>query len=49
VPHERAEEFFAAANEPKELRWYEAGHGLNEEATQERIAWLAKVLSLTEK
>jgi len=40
VPRERAEEFFAAAREPKELRWYQAGHGLNEEATQERVAWL---------
>jgi dienelactone hydrolase len=49
VPRERAEEFFAAAKEPKELRWYEAGHGLNEEATQERMAWLTKALSLEEK
>jgi dienelactone hydrolase len=49
VPRERAEEFFAAANEPKELRWYEAGHGLNEQATQERMAWLTKALSLVEK
>ena len=46
VPHERAEEFFAAAKESKELRWYEAGHELNEEATQERMAWLTKALSL---
>jgi dienelactone hydrolase len=49
VPRERAEEFFAAAKEPKELRWYEAGHGLNKDATQERMAWLAKALSLSEK
>jgi dienelactone hydrolase len=49
VPRERAEEFFAAAGEPKEIRWYEAGHGLNEAATQERMAWLSKVLSLSEK
>jgi hypothetical protein len=49
VPRERAEEFFAAAKEPKKLRWYEAGHGLNEKATQERMAWLAKALSLVEK
>ncbi len=49
VPRERAEEFFAAAKEPKELRWYEAGHGLNEQATQERVAWLTKALSLVEK
>ena len=49
VPRERAEEFFAAAREPKEIRWYQAGHGLNEEARQERIAWLTKALSLTEE
>jgi dienelactone hydrolase len=49
VPRERAEEFFAAAKEPKELRWYEAGHGLNENAMQERMAWLVKALSLLEK
>lgn len=47
VPRERAEEFFAAAGEPKEIRWYEAGHGLNDKATQERKAWLTKSLSLT--
>ena len=29
VPRERAQEFFAAAGEPREIRWYEAGHGLN--------------------
>lgn len=49
VPRERAEEFFAAAKDPKELRWYEAGHGLSEEATQERMRWLSKALSLVEK
>ncbi len=40
VPIERAEEFYAAAKEPKEIRWYEAGHGLNAQATADRIAWL---------
>lgn len=49
VPRERAEEFFAAAGEPKEIRWYQAGHGLNEEATRERIAWLSKSLSLSKE
>jgi fermentation-respiration switch protein FrsA (DUF1100 family) len=47
VPRERAEEFFNAAREPKEIRWYEAGHGLNESATQERIDWLINSLLLT--
>ena len=48
VPRERAEEFFAAAREPKELRWYQAGHGLNEESTRERIEWLTDNLRLSD-
>ncbi len=46
VPKERAEEFFAAAREPKELRWYDSGHGLNESAAGERKAWLKERLRL---
>ena len=46
VPKERAEEFFAAAKTPKEMKWYEAGHGLNEAATVDRIAWLKQKLNL---
>lgn len=46
VPKERAEEFFAAARQPKLMKWYEAGHGLNEQATQDRQAWLKQRLGL---
>jgi len=46
VPKERAEEFFAAAKDPKEMKWYEAGHGLNEAATQDRKVWLKQKLDL---
>jgi predicted esterase len=46
VPKERAQEFFAAAQEPKEMRWYDAGHGLNETATQDRKDWLKRSLGL---
>jgi len=46
VPKERAEDFFAAAKAPKEMKWYEAGHGLNEEATRDRKAWLKEKLGL---
>jgi dienelactone hydrolase len=42
VPQNRAQEFFDAARDPKELRWYDAGHGLNEQATRDRIAWLVE-------
>ena len=46
VPLERAEEFFAAAQEPKEMKIYESGHGLNEEATRDRKDWLKNKLGL---
>lgn len=46
VPKERAEEFFEAAIKPKEMKWYEAGHGLNLTATQDRKAWLKEKLGL---
>lgn len=49
VPKERAEEFFAAARDPKEMKWYEAGHGLNEDATRDRKAWLKDKLRLTQE
>ena len=46
VPKERAEEFFAAAREPKEMKWYESGHGLNEAAALDRKNWLKEKLRL---
>jgi predicted esterase len=46
IPKERAEEFFNAAQEPKEICWYESGHGLNERATIDRIDWLREKLAL---
>lgn len=46
VPKERAEEFFAAATEPKEMKWYESGHALNQDATLGRKAWLKENLGL---
>jgi dienelactone hydrolase len=49
VSRERAEEFFAAAKEPKEMKWYEAGHALNPDATQDRKIWTTKKLRLEEE
>lgn len=49
VPIERAEAFFGAAPEPKELRWYDAEHGLNEEATADRMEWVAGQLGLEDE
>ena len=46
VSKERAEEFFVSAKNPKEMKWYESGHGLNEEATHDRKKWLKQKLDL---
>jgi dienelactone hydrolase len=46
VPKERAEEFFAAAKDPKEMKWYESGHRLNQDATRDRKAWLKEKLGI---
>lgn len=46
VPQERAEAFFVAAKGPKEIKWYDAKHGLNEDATRDRKAWLKQKLGL---
>jgi len=46
IPKERAEEFFQAAREPKKMKWYGAGHGLNEDATRDRKVWLKEKLGL---
>jgi dienelactone hydrolase len=46
VPKERADEFFTAAKEPRELQWYDSGHGLNEVAAADRKKWLRQQLGL---
>jgi len=43
---ERAREYYAIVSEPKELKFYEAPHGLNAAARRGRIAFLVKELSL---
>jgi hypothetical protein len=40
VRPEQAMRLFEAASEPKELRWYDAGHWLPDAATQDAAAWL---------
>jgi uncharacterized protein len=47
VPAYRADALWRAAPEPKERRWYDAGHGLPPEAWADRMAWLAAHLGLT--
>lgn len=43
---EQGREVFEQAGDPKSLKWYDAGHSLNEAARRDRIAWLAERLSL---
>ena len=40
VPVADAEEVHAAAPEPKTIRWYDAGHSLNQQALFDRHEWL---------
>lgn len=40
VRPEQATRLFEAAEEPKELRWYEAGHWLPDAASRDAAAWL---------
>jgi dienelactone hydrolase len=42
--HAEAESLVAAAQEPKKLAWYEAGHGLNKNAYDDRLGWLETAL-----
>jgi dienelactone hydrolase len=44
APVRQVEALFRAASEPKELRWYDAGHELDERAREERDDWLARLL-----
>ena len=44
---EQAERLFAEANEPKELRWWDAGHYLPPAAIADAADWLAQQLSGT--
>ena len=46
IPEERAHELADAAHDPKDVRWYDADHGLNDAAAQDRIAWLSGQLAL---
>jgi uncharacterized protein len=47
VRPEQAERLFAAAGEPKEIRWWNAGHYLPREASDEAAKWLRQQLNGT--
>jgi uncharacterized protein len=42
VPQEDARRFHQPASQPKEVRWYEAGHFLNCTAREDMMVWLAR-------
>jgi len=45
VRPDQAERLFAAAGEPKEIRWYEGGHWLPATEVEAATAWVARVLA----
>jgi uncharacterized protein len=46
VPEADAEELHAAAPQPRTIRWYAAGHGLNQQALFDRHDWLREQIGL---
>jgi dienelactone hydrolase len=44
VPKEAADALVAAAKDPKEVKIYEAGHGMNFAALEDRVGWLLAVV-----
>ncbi|MEQ9103088.1 MAG: dienelactone hydrolase family protein [Rhodothermales bacterium] len=46
VPVADAEAYQAAGSEPKTILWYDEGHGLNEEARQDRRRWIMERLAI---
>jgi Tol biopolymer transport system component/dienelactone hydrolase len=47
VPPRAALQYQQAGSEPKEIRWYSAGHSLNPEAECDQLEWLDHSLRLT--
>ena len=45
IPREEMEQLYAAASEPKEIRWYDTGHELAK-TKPDRLAWLGEQLGL---
>ena len=46
ISEQEALRYWKAANEPKEIRWYDTDHFFDERARQERMAWLGERLGL---
>ena len=46
VPAADAQALHEAAPQPATTRWYDAGHGLNQQATFDRMDWLHEMIGL---
>jgi poly(3-hydroxybutyrate) depolymerase len=46
MPIAGVEKYHAAGSEPKLVKWYEAGHGLNAESFRDRAEWFAKRIGI---
>ncbi|HEY0511547.1 MAG TPA: alpha/beta fold hydrolase [Thermoanaerobaculia bacterium] len=46
VPAANGRAYQEAGSQPKTVRWYDAGHGLDDEATRDRREWLAREIGL---
>jgi fermentation-respiration switch protein FrsA (DUF1100 family) len=46
VPAADAQDLHTAAPEPRTIRWYDAGHGLNQQAMFDRHDWLHEKIGL---
>jgi dienelactone hydrolase len=46
VPREKADAIYRAVRGPKQIRWYDSGHGLNDQASADREKWLREALKL---
>jgi fermentation-respiration switch protein FrsA (DUF1100 family) len=46
IPQQDARRHHQAASQPKEVRWYEAGHFLNCTAREDMMVWLARYIRI---
>jgi hypothetical protein len=46
IPAADAAELHAAAPQPKEVRWYTAGHNLDQQARDDRHGWLVEKIGI---
>jgi dienelactone hydrolase len=46
VPRNALETLIRAGSDPKEVKWYDAGHALNKNAQRDQLEWLSDVLEI---